>query len=78
MTAFLRYERLNMNSALPPNGVQDGSLDQHHLITGISYSPVQDVVLKTDVRFQWTAAPPAGSGEGEKTTLVTLGIGFAY
>lgn len=81
VTAFLRYERLNMNSALPSNGVEDGSLDQHHLITGISYSPVPDVVLKTDVRFQWTGAPSLETGTtggSRKTTYFTLGIGFAY
>jgi len=80
-TAFVRYERLNMNAKIPANGVSDGTLDQRHLVAGVGYSPVQDVVVKTDVRFQWTGAPSTGSGAAagdRETTYFTLGIGFAY
>ena len=80
-TAFIRFERLNMNAKVAPGGVADGSLDQRHLVAGLSYSPVQDIVLKTDVRFQWTGSAPAATGtpggNGE-ITYFTLGIGFAY
>ncbi|HUI09179.1 MAG TPA: hypothetical protein VL221_02565 [Bacteroidota bacterium] len=77
-TAFIRYERLDMNASLPANGVRDGTLDQHHLVAGASYSPLRDIVIKADVRFQWTGAPPGGSGGEQETTFLTLGIGFEY
>jgi len=81
LNAFLRYERLNLNASLPSNGIQDGSLDQHHLIAGLCYFPIQDIVIKGDVRFQWTGAAPGSAtstGGEQKSTFVTLGIGFAY
>jgi len=81
LNAFLRYERLNLNASLPSNGIQDGSLDQHHLIAGLCYFPILDIVIKGDVRFQWTGAAPGSAtstGGEQKSTFVTLGIGFAY
>ncbi len=85
LTAFLRYERLNLNAAIPAGIDPDPSLDQHHIITGISYAPIRDIVFKADARFTRTAPDNAGPGSGASsgtngstTTFLTLGIGFSF
>lgn len=73
LTAFLRYERLNLNATLPANGIPDPELDQHHIITGLGYAPIRDIVLKADVRFSWRSG-----SDGSNTTFLTLGLGFSF
>ncbi|HMK38693.1 MAG TPA: hypothetical protein VK569_05080, partial [Bacteroidota bacterium] len=85
LTAFIRYERLNMNASVPSNGTFDPALDQHHVITGLSYSPIRNVIVKADARFTWTASGEeapllngASEGGGSAATFITLGLGFSF
>ena len=80
----MRYEKLDMNAKIPENGIIDGALDQQHLIAGLSYLPIKNVVIKADVRFQHTGeqnsalvTDPAEKYERDKTFL-NLGIGFSF
>ena len=84
LIAFMRYEKLDMNAKIPENGIIDGALDQQHLIAGLSYLPIKNVVIKADVRFQHTGeqnsalvTDPAEKYERDKTFL-NLGIGFSF
>lgn len=82
LIVFCRYERLNLNASIPTNGIDDGTLDQHHIIAGVSYLPIGNVVIKADARFEHTGdANPLVSGNPDHkadNTFITLGIGFAY
>jgi len=86
LNVFARYERLDMNASIPSNGVTDGTLDQHHLIVGISYLPINDIVLKADVRWlkagdqnpALATGNPAESPYDATNTFFSLGIGFSY
>lgn len=83
LIAFARYERLDMNSSIPSNGIADASLNQSHLITGFGYLPINDVVVKADLRFQHTAKPdpaltPASANDDANNTFFNLGIGFSF
>jgi len=80
---FARYERLNLNAAIPPNAVPDGTLDQNHFITGVTYAPISTIVIKADIRFTHAGnagpvnAVPAGAAPGA-TTVLTAGLGFSF
>jgi hypothetical protein len=80
---FLRYETLNMNASLPANGIDDETLNQQHVITGVRYLPISNVVLKADVRFETTgeqnpALINSSSTYDRHTTFFTLGLGFSF
>ena len=54
LIAFARYEKLDMNAEIPVNGIIDGTLNQQHIILGINYLPIKNVVIKADVRLMHT------------------------
>jgi hypothetical protein len=85
--AFARYEKLDMNSKIPSNGVEDGKLDQSHIVIGINYLPISNVALKADVRLMKTGDEnpfltnnPSPTAPPYKTenTFLNLGIGFSF
>lgn len=87
LIAFVRYERLNMNAAIPTNGVIDGTLDQQHIVTGLSYLPIRNVIVKADVRFQHTGAQnpalvfnpsPAALPYQQSNVFLNLGVGYSF
>jgi hypothetical protein len=81
LITFVRYEKLDMNAAIPSNGIVDGTLNQQHVVTGLSYFPINDVVVKADVRFESTNDhnPILRQQLYHKSnTFYTLGIGFSF
>jgi hypothetical protein len=87
LIVFLRYENLDMNAVVPANGIIDGTLDQQHVITGLNYLPVKNIVIKADVRFVHTGdrnpaltinANPFELPYQKNNTLVNLGLGFSF
>jgi hypothetical protein len=84
---FARYEKLDMNSKVPVNGIEDGTLDQSHIIVGINYLPISNVALKADVRLMHTGDPnpaliinpsPTAPPFENDNTFLNLGIGFSF
>lgn len=84
---FVRYEKLNMNSTIPVNGIIDETLDQQHIIFGFNYLPVKNVVLKGDVRLIHTGdenpdliinPSPAAPAYEKNNTLLNIGMGFSF
>jgi hypothetical protein len=87
LIAFVRYEKLDLNAEIPSNGIIDGTLDQQHIITGLNYLPVKNIVIKADVRFVHTGEQnsalvlnpsPLSIPYKQNNTLVNLGIGFSF
>ncbi len=87
LIAFVRYERLNMNAAIPTNGIIDGTLDQQHIVTGLSYLPIRNVIVKADVRIQHTGAQnpalvfnpsPVAIPYQQNNVFLNLGIGYSF
>lgn len=85
MILFVRYEKLNMNVKTPANGVEDGTLDQQHIITGLTYLPIKNVAIKMDVRFLHTgkANPLLTDAESalafnRNNTFLNIGLGFSF
>ena len=88
-TTFARYEFFDLNSTIPapPKAIYDGTLKQQHLIVGISYLPIPNVVVKADIRLANTGnqnpdliinpAPNAIPYKSQNTFL-NIGIGYSF
>ena len=87
MILFARLEKLDLNARIPSNGIEDGTLDQRHLILGVTYLPIPSIALKADVRLVHTgnqnpalllnpspSAPPYQVDDA----LLNLGIAFSF
>jgi hypothetical protein len=86
-TTFARYEMLDLNAAIPapPKATYDGTLKQQHLIAGISYLPIPNVVIKTDVRLMHTGEqnpdltdPSNSLPYKQNNSFLNIGIGYSF
>ncbi|MEP7171574.1 MAG: hypothetical protein ABI855_19540 [Bacteroidota bacterium] len=84
---FVRYEMLDMNAATPANGIIDETLNQQHIVAGINYLPMKNVVIKADVRIRHTGEEnpdltinpsPVLPPYNVNNTFLNLGIGFSF
>ena len=84
---FARFEYLDLNSRIPSNGIYDGTLKQTHLIAGISYLPIPNVVIKADVRLLHTGPqnpelvinpPPNAPPYQQNNQFLNIGIGYSF
>lgn len=87
LLVFARYEMLDMNAEIPANGIVDETLNQQHIIAGLSYLPARNVIVKADVRLMQTGKEnpdliinpgPLDPPYQQNNTLLNLGIGFAF
>lgn len=87
LIAFARFEKLDLNARIPSNGITDPALDQWHVITGLSYFPVNNLVIKADVRFTHTGPqninliinpPPVMQPYQQDNQFLNIGIGYAF
>lgn len=84
---FVRGEMLDLNASIPSNGVYDGTLKQTHLIAGISYLPIPNIVIKADVRLMHTGPQnpallvnpaPNALPYKQNDQFLNLGIGYSF
>ena len=47
-TLFARYEWMDLNQGIPSNGIENGTLRKKFTVVGLTYQPVQGVVIKAD------------------------------
>jgi hypothetical protein len=80
---FARCELLDLNSSIPSKGVYDGTLKQTHIIAGISYLPIPNVVVKADVRLLHTGEQnpvldPNAVSYQQNNQFLNIGIGYSF
>jgi hypothetical protein len=75
---FARYEKLDMNYRLPANTLYDGSLNQSHFVTGLSYLPARNVILKADIHIIQSDNKDSPVNEGGPITILNLGVGYSF
>ena len=87
LVVFARYEALDLNAGIPTNGVTDGTLKQTHLVAGLGYFPIPNVVIKADVRLMHTGDQntdlllnpnPNAMAYKPNNTFINLGIGYSF
>lgn len=85
---FVRGEALDMNSSIPQGkAIYDGTEKQTHIIAGIGYLPLPNVVIKADVRIMHTGPqnsalvinpPPNALPYKQKNSFLNVGIGYSF
>jgi hypothetical protein len=87
LIAFARYEKLDLNSKIPENGIYDGTLKQSHLLVGLNYLPIPNITIKADVRLTNTGPfnksllvnpPPVMRDYPQNNTFLNIGIGYSF
>jgi hypothetical protein len=87
MIVFARLEKLDLNARIPLNGIQDGTLNQRHLIVGLAYLPIPNIALKADIRMVHTGdqnpalllnSSPRTLSYQTNNSFLNLGIGFSF
>jgi hypothetical protein len=87
LTAFVRYENLDMNYKLPSNGIFNGTLNQQYIIGGVTFQPVKGVTVKADYIFKKTGDVnpalvinpyPIGQPYLREQGFLSLGIGYSF
>lgn len=87
LNLFARYEWIDLNQRIPANAIYDGTLRQSHLIVGLGYLPIPNVVIKADVRLQHTGPQnpdlivnpnPAAPPYQQNNSFLNLGIGYSF
>ena len=86
---FARAEMLDMNASIPapPKAIYDGTEKQTHIIAGISYLPVPNVVIKADIRLLHTGQQnpelvinpaPNAIAYRQNNQFLTFGFGYSF
>jgi len=84
---FVRDEQLDMNASIPSNGIIDGTLNQNHIVAGLTYLPIRNVAIKGDVRIVHTGDQnpnliinpnPTALPYQPNYNLVNLGVAFSF
>lgn len=87
--SFARFEALNMNSSIAANGqgIYDGTEKQTHLVMGLGYLPLPNVVIKADVRLLHTGPQnpelvvnpsPNAAPYQQSNQFLNIGIGYSF
>jgi hypothetical protein len=87
LTAFVRYENLEMNYKLPSNGIFNGTLNQQYVIGGLTFQPLKGVTIKADYVFKKTGDVnpalvinpfPATQAYRTQQRFFSLGVGYSF
>jgi hypothetical protein len=86
---FVRAEMLDLNAQTPtpPKAIYDGTEKQTHIIAGIGYLPIPNVVIKADVRLAHTGPQnpelvinpaPNALPYKQSNQFFNIGIGYSF
>ncbi len=57
LVVFARYETMDLNAAIPMNGIDDPTLRKQFLVTGVTYVPTVGISVKVDYVLRTTGEP---------------------
>ena len=88
LITFVRGEMLDMNASITaPPAIYDGTQKQTHIIAGIGYLPIPNVVIKADVRLMHTGKQnaalvinpaPNALPYQQNNQFLNIGIGYSF
>ncbi|HVW97396.1 MAG TPA: hypothetical protein VHA56_15595 [Mucilaginibacter sp.] len=87
LIVFVRDEKFDLNASIPSNGITDGTLDQNHIVAGLTYLPIRNVAIKADVRLIHTGRQnpeliinpnPVALPYQQSNNLVNVGMAFSF
>jgi hypothetical protein len=87
LIVFVRDEKLDLNSAIPSNGITDQTLNKNFVVAGFTYLPLRNVAVKADVRLAHSGVQnpaliinpsPVALPYQTNNALVNLGVGYSF
>ena len=87
LIVFVRDEKFDLNASIPDNGITDGTLKQNHIVAGLTYLPIRNVVVKADVRVMHSDKQnpalvvnpsPVALPYQTSNNLINLGVGYSF
>jgi len=87
LTAFGRYEYMDLNYEIPGNGIINGINKKQYIITGLTYIPVHGIAIKADYVLRQTGAPntalivtpyPQAPLYYTSNGYINFGIGYSF
>ncbi len=72
LNGFVRYERLNTQSAVPAGVTEDQSFARRVTTAGLTWKPIGNVAIKADYQFRRNRA------KTDQDDIVRLGIGYQF
>ncbi len=87
LNAFSRFEILDLNAGIPANAIYDGTEKQQHVVVGLTYLPIRNVVIKADVRLLHTGTEnpalvinpsPVRIPYRQNNQFLNIGIGYSF
>ena len=87
LNVFGRYESFDLNATVPSNGIRNDAWRKSYITGGISYRPVQGVLLKVDVQILTTGnynqaliinPNPSAAPYIPQQTFVELGMAYSF
>lgn len=87
LNIFGRYEILDLNATIPSNGINDSTEKQQHIIAGLSYLPIRNVVIKADIHLVHTGnenpdliinPSPVRIPYKQNNQLLNLCVGYSF
>ncbi len=73
---FVRGELLDLNASVPKGMIADAALYQNHFLTGFTYLPLPNVVIKADVRFMHSGVH--ATYFNPNNSFLNLGLGYSF
>ncbi len=87
LNVFGRYESFDLNAAVPVNGIRNDAWRKSYVTGGVSFQPVQGVLVKADVQVLTTGnynqtliinPNPSAAPYVTQQTFVELGIAYSF
>lgn len=87
LNLFARYETMDLNAKIPTDGITDGTLQQSHIVAGLGYQPIPNVVIKADIRLLNTGdynpalvlnPNPNAAPYQKSNSFINVGIGYSF
>jgi hypothetical protein len=87
LNLFGRYEYFDLNATVPVNGIRNDAWKKNYVTGGLSFQPVQGVLIKADVRVQTTGnyntvllinPNPSAAPYVKQQTFLELGVAYSF
>jgi hypothetical protein len=87
LNVFGRYESFDLNTSVPTNGIRNDAWRKQYIAGGVSFQPIQGVLIKADVQVLTTGnynqtliinPNPSAAPYVPQQTFVELGIAYSF
>lgn len=87
LALFARYETLDLNKTLAPNGIENDINQKDYIVAGLTFKPIHGIAIKADYVYRKTGEPnpqlvinpsPQAPAFSETNGFFNLGFGYSF